>query len=193
MNAQASTRTACDRLLRLFILAALAVALAGSQGGCCCFECVEHCVAPLHYVPPRSALTPRNPPCSYVDPMCYGFHATCWRSWPAECDGARDCLDWCQQDAFPIPAKGEIAPPVAPMPMPEQPRAPAPPAGQPKEEPAPEDTFDAQAQPAVEHAALAPVIRATDVPVSARLEATVSQSQYSSRRSFEPRTSVELP
>lgn len=194
MSAPGSIRTAGDRLVRLATLALLTVVLAGSQSGCCCFECIEHCTAPLHYIPPKSALTPRNPPCSYVDPLCYGYHSTCWRSWPAECDGARDCLEWYQQDMIPLPAKGEIVPPLAPMPAPEQPQAPAPTpdASQSRHEPDLEESSDrhletASAQPP------APIIRAIDVPVSARLEATMNQPQHSSRRSFEQQTSAELP
>jgi hypothetical protein len=193
MNAQGSIQTAGDRLVRLVLLTALTVALAGSQSGCCCLECIPHCTAPLHYIPPRSALTPRNPPCSFVDPMCYGYHATCWRSWPAECDGARDCLEWCQQDAVPMPAKGEAIPPLAPMPMPEQPQAPAPAPPASRTEPEPEDSAEAELPAGGEQAAPAPVIQVVDMPMSARLEAALKQTRKSSRRSLEQRTSADVP
>ena len=131
MNAQHTTGPARLAAGRLAGLVMLAVALAGSQG-CCCFECIEHCVAPLKIIPPKSALEPRNPPCGYVDPSCYGYHFTCWRAWPAECTAANDCDQWYQHDLLgpkdmqPVPA----APiPMAPNPAvePETPQ-PAPPA-----------------------------------------------------------------
>jgi hypothetical protein len=219
MTAQASIRAASDHPVRLVAMAVVAVALAAGQGGCCCFECVEHCTAPLHYIPPVSALTPRNPPCSYVDPMCYGYHGTCWRSWPVECDNARDCLQWCQQDALPLPAKGESAPPLAPMPLPmqEQPPAPAPAENSSLQEPVRIRSYDAETavsgdggvaasrQPVRIHAydagaeqpaeptAPAPIIHSSDLPVSARLEAALRQTRRSARSPSEQPTSTELP
>ena len=192
MNAQGPDPTARKSLVRLAVLSFLAVLLAGSQSGCCCFECIEHCVAPLHYLPPRSALTPRNPPCGYVDPLCYGYHATCWHSWPAECDG-RDCLEWYQHDALPLPAKGDMSPSLAPMPMPEQPQAPAPepPATQPQ--PEREDSSALPVEPQTEQVTLAPVIRAIDVPFPTQLENSESAPPHSSRRLYEHRASAELP
>ncbi|HZL90630.1 MAG TPA: hypothetical protein VFB96_19840 [Pirellulaceae bacterium] len=200
MNAQAAIHAVCQRLPRLIALAMLTVALGGSQGGCCCFECIEHCTAPIKIIPPHSALEPRNPPCSYVEPLCYGYHSTCWRSWPADCDSARDCLDWYQQDPIPIPDKGEAVPPVAPIPMLEQPPAPtpAPAPSQSRREPSAVEPIVQVVEPIVEaiepadvEENLAPIIRATDLPVSARLEAKMIQSQHSSRRSIDEQASDE--
>lgn len=210
MNPHVTHPVARQGLGRLPALA-LVLALAVAQSGCCCFECIEHCAAPLSYFPPRSALTPRNPPCGFVDPMCYGYHATCWRSWPEDCDQGRDCLDWCQQDALPLPAKGDMAPPMEPVPanpdqpaapMPEapapmppaSPASPAPPPNEPEEEPALEESADAHVRPAAELSPLAPIVSVKDLPESAELPASEGRPQRSARRTVVERLPrVELP
>ena len=177
MNAQLS--------IRLFGL--LTVALAAGQSGCCCLECIPftHHTAPLKYVPPISAVTPRNPPCSYVDPMCYGFHATCWRSWPADC--VPDCMHWYQHDA--LGPKGEL-PPLAPVPPvldepqtppPAAPETPAEPQPQPQPQPEPDESSSlSPVRQAADYAALPPIITDRDVP--AREHEHEGDIPYSSRR-----------
>lgn len=121
MNPQGNYPRARSNALRLARLAWMAI-LAASFSGCCCLDCLEHHTAMLKYVPHRSALKPRNPPCGYVEPSCYGYHATCWHTWPADCDPQRDC--WLLNEAaLPLPGKGPNAvepmppmPPAAPMP-----------------------------------------------------------------------------
>lgn len=189
-------------LRRLSTWAAVAVALALGQSGCCCLECYEHCVAPIKIIPPKSALEPRNPPCSYVDPMCYGFHATCWRAWPAECANARDCAEWYQQDVIPYPGKEPFVPPMAPLPpepQPPEPQAslpsvlPEPPLSQPQSERAQQPEFaDSQLQPVSDYAALPPILSPGELPVSMRLEQQET-AVYSSRRTAAERQVSELP
>ncbi|HUE72037.1 MAG TPA: hypothetical protein VMP01_14210 [Pirellulaceae bacterium] len=165
----------------------LALILAAGQSGCCCFECIPHGTAPLKCVPPVSALTPRNPPCSYVDPMCYGYHATCWRSWPADC--VPDCVEWYQHDAL-GPGKGEL-PSLAPLPPePDQPQPAAPAAPEatpvdPQPEPAESSSLSPVRQ-AADYAALPPIITVRDVPIREPLPSQAEQP-YSSRRSYDGR------
>lgn len=179
----------------------MALALAVVQSGCCCLECYEHCVAPIKIIPPKSALEPRNPPCSYVDPMCYGYHATCWRAWPAECDNARDCAEWYQQDVIPYPGKEPFVPPLAPVPadpMPPEPQAsapfvlPEPPLSAPQFEQVNAEIAEAPAQPISDYAALPPILSPGELPVSMRLEQE-GRTTYSSRRTAAERQISELP
>ena len=178
MNAQIPLRS----------LGLVALILAAAQSGCCCFECISHThhTAPLKYIPPISAVTPRNPPCSYVDPLCYGYHATCWRSWPTDC--VPDCVEWYQHDAI-GPGKEEV-PSLAPMaPVPDQPQAPpATPEATPAE-PQPEPAESSSLSPvrqAADYAALPPIITVRDVPIR-EPQSTESGQFYSSRRSHEGR------
>lgn len=159
-------------------LAFLAAALVVSQSGCCCFECFQLGAAPLKVIPPKSALEPRNPPCSYIDPLCYGYHATCWRSWPAECDNARDCAHWYQQDVIEPADKGETLLPMAPMPEAPAPTAPLQPT--PADQPVPEESSDSQVRPASDYAALPPVFTPQDISAPERIPA--SSRPFSSRR-----------
>lgn len=189
----------------------LALVLAVGQSGCCCFECYEHCVAPIKIIPPKSALEPRNPPCSYVDPMCYGFHATCWRAWPAECNNLRDCAEWYQQDVIPYPGKDSFVPPMAPLPeaplpaeptpaepAPPEPQAsirsflPEPPLSEPQFPVAQSESVEPPVQLVSDYAALPPIVRPNDLPASMPLDQQDTRG-YSSRRTAAERQLSELP
>lgn len=169
----------------------LAVALAGSQG-CCCFECIEHCVAPLKIIPPKSALEPRNPPCGYVDPSCYGYHFTCWRAWPAECTAANDCDQWYQHDL--LGPKDMQPVPAAPIPMAPDPAATEPAVPQPAP-PADSESFRSLPRPAEQEALFEPAgIQIREVPEDAP-EVSQAAPVVSPAEAFAQRTSAqfELP
>ena len=72
-------------------------------------------LAPIRIVPYQSAIQPREQPCIFTDPCCYGYHATSWRAWSPGCDPLRDKREPCYcQPTEDLPDPDMIVPLPAP-------------------------------------------------------------------------------